>query len=199
MRLLLLRHTKVGASWRQRCYGRSEAPLGAEGRAAAHRLAACLPTGGVDALHASPSRRAALLAGLLARRLALPIRWDRRLMERDFGSWEGQSWEAIWQAEGSAMDGMIDAPARFRPGGGETTEELAARALAWLATLPAEASVIAVSHGGPIAALAGRLLGLPVRDWFAWLPPEGGGLLIERPVTGPPGITRWPAAPAPAP
>ncbi len=120
-------------------------------------------------------------------------------MERDFGAWESQPWDAIWQAEGSAMDGMIDAPARFRPGGGETTEELAARALAWLAALPAEASVIAVSHGGPIAALAGCLLDLPMRDWFAWLPPEGGGLLIERPVTGPPGVTRWPAAPAPAP
>ncbi len=94
MRLLLLRHTKVGASWRQRCYGRSEAPPGAKGRAA-HRLAARLPTGGVDALHASPSRRAALLAGLLARRLALPIRWNRRLMERDFGAWESQPWDAI--------------------------------------------------------------------------------------------------------
>jgi broad specificity phosphatase PhoE len=45
----------------------------------------------VDALHASPSRH----AGLLARRLALPIRWNRRLMERDFGAWESQPWDAI--------------------------------------------------------------------------------------------------------
>jgi broad specificity phosphatase PhoE len=189
MRLLLLRHTRVAASWRHRCYGRSEAPLGAEGLAAAHRLATLVPA--ASALHASPSRRSGLLAGLVARRLGLAIRWDRRLLERDFGRWEGQSWEAIWQAEGSAMDGMIDAPGRFRPGGGETTDELAARARAWLAGLPAAASVIAVSHGGPIAALAGGLLALPVRDWFAWLPPEGGGLLVERPADGPPRITRW--------
>ena len=197
MRLLLLRHTKVSATWRPRCYGQSEAPLGAEGRAAAHRLAAAIPA--ADTLYASPSRRAALLAGLIARRLALPIHSDRRLMERDFGYWEGQSWDAIWQAAGSAMDGMIDAPAHFRPGGGETTDELAARALAWLASLPQGASIIAVSHGGPIAALAGCLLALPVRDWFAWLPAEGSGLLIERPTAGPARVTRWPAAPAPAP
>ncbi|MBL6078236.1 histidine phosphatase family protein [Belnapia sp. T18] len=197
MRLLLLRHTRVAGAWRPRCYGQSEAPLGAEGRAAAHRLAARIPA--ADALHASPSRRAALLAGLVARRHALSIHWDRRLMERDFGHWEGQPWDAIWQAEGSAMDGMIDAPGRFRPGGGETTNELAARALAWLAGLPQGASIIAVSHGGPIAALAGRLLALPVRDWFAWLPPEGSGLLIERRPAGPVRVTRWPADPAPAP
>jgi broad specificity phosphatase PhoE len=189
MRLLLLRHTKVSTTWRHRCYGQSEAPLGGEGRAAAHRLAARIPA--ADALYASPSRRAALFAGLIARHLALPILWDRRLLERDFGSWEGQPWEAIWQAEGSAMDGMIDAPNRFRPGGGETTNELAARANAWLASLPAEASIIAVSHGGPIAALAGCLLTLPVRDWFAYLPPEGGGLSIERIATKPPVITNW--------
>ncbi|WP_052214025.1 histidine phosphatase family protein [Belnapia sp. F-4-1] len=197
MRLLLLRHTKVAASWRARCYGQSEAPLGAEGRATAHRLAALIPA--ADALHASPSRRAGLLAGLIACRHALPIQWDRRLLERDFGTWEGQPWDAIWQAEGSAMDGMIDAPDHFRPGGGETTDELAARAFAWLATLPSGASVIAISHGGPIAALAGRLLGLPVRDWFAWLPKEGSGLLIERPAAGPARVTRWRASPAPAP
>ncbi len=89
------------------------------------------------------------------------------------------------------MDGMIDAPNRFRPGGGETTNELATRAIAWLASLPAEASIIAVSHGGPIAALAGCLLALPVRDWFAYLPPEGGGLSIERIATKPPVITNW--------
>ncbi len=189
MRLLLLRHPKVSATWRQRCYGRSEAPLGAEGRAAAHHLAAQVPA--ADAIHASPSRRSALLAGLVARRLGLSVRWDRRLLVRDFGRWEGQPWDTIWQAEGNAMDGMIDAPARFRPGGGETTEEMAARARAWLTGLPQGASVIAVSHGGPIAAIAGTLLGLPVRGWFAWLPPEGGGLFDERPAAGLPRITPW--------
>ena len=192
MRLLLLRHPKVSATWRHRCYGRNEAPLGTEGRAAARRLAALVPAAG--ALHASPSRRAGLLAGRIARRLGLPIRWDRRLMERDFGRWEGQPWDAIWQAEGSAMDGMIDAPGDFRPGGGETTEEMATRARAWLADLPPGTSVIAVAHGGPIAALAGGLLGLAVRDWFAWLPPEGGGLLVEQTAAGAPSITPWPPA-----
>lgn len=176
--LYLLRHTAVAAGWQGRCYGRAEAGLSAEGCAAARAIAAGWQAP-VAQLISSPARRARLLAGLLARQLSLPLRIEPRLAERDFGGWEGQRWDAVFQATGNAMDGMITAPSRFRPDGGETTAELAARARAWCAALPAGDAVLAVAHGGPIAALLGSLLDEAPRAWMAHVPRPGGGLMLE--------------------
>jgi broad specificity phosphatase PhoE len=77
------------------------------------------------------------------------------------------------------MLGMIDAPNSFRPGGGETTEELARRALGWFQDLPPSEVVLAVTHGGPVAALRGRLAGLPPRDWVGLVPGLGEAVRLR--------------------
>jgi len=177
--VILLRHTAVTAHWQGRCYGASDVGLSTEGRAAARALVPRYAALGVTRLQASPLRRARFLAGLLGRALRLPVEIIPALAERDFGAWEGQSWEAIHAAEGDSMIGMIEAPASFRPGGGETTEELARRALGWFHTRPAGEVVLAVTHGGPAAALRGRLAGLPPRDWIGLVPGLGQGVRIR--------------------
>lgn len=171
--VIMLRHTEVAAHWRGRCYGARDVGLSAQGRAAARHLAATLEGAGIRRVQASPLRRARFLGGLLARRLGLPLEIVPALAERDFGEWEGQSWDAIHAAHGDAMMGMIEAPGHFRPGGGETTEELGARVLAWHAGLPPGQGVLAVTHGGPVAALRGRLAGRPVPEWLALVPAPG--------------------------
>lgn len=178
--VIMLRHTEVAAHWRGRCYGVSDAGLSTEGRAAARALAVTLEAAGITRLQASPLRRARVLGGLLGRRLGLPLEIVPALAERDFGRWEGQSWDAIHAAEGDAMMGMIDAPASFRPGGGETTMELAARIEAWFAGLDPGEGVLAVTHGGPVAALRGCLSGQPVRGWLALVPGLGEAVRLAR-------------------
>ncbi|TCH98184.1 histidine phosphatase family protein [Roseococcus sp. SYP-B2431] len=173
-RALLLRHPQVAPHWAGRCYGRSDVGLSTAGRAQARRWAARIRAQDFDRVIASPARRSRWPAGLLSRDVEI----DPRLAERDFSAWEGLSWDAIWRAEGDAMDGMIDAPERFRPGGGETTSELAARALSWWQGLAGDATVLAVTHGGPIGVLAGSLLGLAPRGWLAHVPKPGEGLWI---------------------
>ncbi|MGX9964844.1 histidine phosphatase family protein [Roseomonas sp. F4] len=173
----LLRHTAVAAHWRGRCYGASDVGLSAEGLAAARALADTLPVAGVTRLQSSPLRRARCLGGMLSRRLGLPLEIVPALRERDFGAWEGRRWDAIHAEEGDAMMGMIDAPDSFRPGGGETTAELAQRVLAWFEALPA-GGVLAVTHGGPVAALRGRLAGLPARDWLGLVPALGEAVCL---------------------
>ena len=190
-RLLLLRHTAAAPRWRGVCYGRRDVGLGLEGREAARRLAEAVPVERFDRVFASPARRARLLGGLLARRRGVALEIDARLAERDFGAWEGVAWDAIWQAEGDSMDGVLDAPDRFRPGGGETTAELAARAVAWLHGLPAACAVLAVTHGGPIGALAGTLRGDEPRAWLAHVPAPGEGVLVTLPALGQPTLERW--------
>lgn len=104
---------------------------------------------------------------------------EPRLAERDFGEWEGRTWETIYAESGSAMNGLIHDPAGFRPPAGETTAELAVRVLAWYRRLPADGAIVAVTHGGPIAALRGSLLRLPVPDWPALTPIFGEVVELE--------------------
>jgi broad specificity phosphatase PhoE len=123
------------------------------------------------------------LASAIAHAAGCPVLAAPAWRERDFGDWEGQTWHAIYRASGNAMDGMIDAPDSFRPGGGETTFELAARVIAATAALP-EGSGIVVTHGGPIAALLGQQRQLAPRDWLALVPPFGGTAAVSFKRTG---------------
>jgi broad specificity phosphatase PhoE len=177
----LLRHTAVAAHWQGRCYGASDVGLSAAGVAAARILArdAAGTFRDVTRLQASPLRRARFLGGLISRRLGLPLEIVPALRERDFGTWEGRSWDAIHAAEGDAMLGMIDAPGNFRPGGGETTDELAQRVMRWFSGLDCAQGVLAISHGGPAAALRGSLAGLPPRAWLPLVPGLGEAVAVH--------------------
>lgn len=169
-RVLLVRHGEPHPRWRGVCYGRSDAGLGSRGRAQSREASRRLATEPITRLYTSPLRRARRLADLIAEHRGIESIVEPRLAERDFGEWEGRTWDAIHAASGSAMEGLIHDPAGFRPPAGETTAELAARVLAWYRRLPADGVIVAVTHGGPIAALRGSLLGLPARDWLALIP-----------------------------
>lgn len=171
--ITLVRHTEVARRWRGRCYGVSDAGLSRAGAAAIAPLAKKLAELQPQWVVHSDLVRTRRLAQAIARLAACSIFADPAWRERNFGAWEGQTWHAIYRASGNAMDGMIDAPATFRPGrDGETTCELAARAAAALARLPKGRGIV-VAHGGPIAALIGEQRGLPPRDWLALVPPPG--------------------------
>ncbi|UZK69333.1 histidine phosphatase family protein [Sphingomonas sp. S1-29] len=177
--ILLVRHPAVARAWAGRCYGVSDVGLSRAGAMQMHALLPALVAWGPTQIVHSGLRRAAVLAEAVAKASGAPIAVDPRWRERDFGAWEGRSWQAIYRATGNAMDGMIDAPDSFRPGGGETTSELAARAVAGCDALPA-GRVLVVSHGGPIAALLGSRAGAPPRDWLKLVPPTGGTARLRR-------------------
>jgi broad specificity phosphatase PhoE len=171
----LLRHTEVSSRWRGRCYGVSDVGLSAAGITAARILArdAVGTFRDVKRLQASPLRRARFLGGLLSHRLGLPLEIVPALRERDFGAWEGESWDAIHTAEGDSMLGMIDAPLSFRPGGGETTDALAQRVMRWFREMDSAQGILVITHGGPAAALRGTLAGAPPRAWLPLIPGLG--------------------------
>ena len=170
--VLLVRHTEVARAWQGRCYGQSDMGLSRAGTAHAHALAPQLAAWQPDVVLHSGLRRARILAEATAGVAGIPVHRVAAWKERDFGTWEGRSWAAIYRQTGNAMDGMIDDPEGFRPGGGETTMEFAARSLAALLDLPSK-RVLIVSHGGPIAAIVGTLQSVPVRDWPGLVPAAG--------------------------
>jgi broad specificity phosphatase PhoE len=171
--VILVRHTEVTSRWKSRCYGCSDVGLSWSGRRQARQLAAQLASEPVTSLVCSSLKRARFLADHLSVLTGLEARIDDRWRERDFGTWEGLTWNAIWRDTGNAMDGMLTSPHDFRPGGGETTAELAARALHAFQALPAEGLTVIVTHGGPIAAVRAAWAGAPLMELARFLVPPG--------------------------
>lgn len=179
----LVRHTAVAQHWSGRCYGQSDVPLSRDGRKAARVLATEIPKLGARRLHVSPLRRARFLAGLIAREAGnVELVFDPRLAECHFGAWEGRPWDAIYTESGDAMMGLVMAPDAFRPGGdGETTFAMRDRVMAWLSdAVPLQTGpVVAICHGGPIAAIRGTLSDAAVSEWPSLVPRYGEVVTIE--------------------
>jgi len=99
------------------CYGRLNVPADpAATAAAAQALAAALPPG--LPVRCSPLQRCELLAqALQGLRPDLAYEKDARLAEFDFGTWEGQRWDAIAPA---AYDAWTARFAHHHPGGGDS-------------------------------------------------------------------------------
>jgi len=159
MELHLIRHPRpqVAAGV---CYGQSDVGLAECAADVAARLRPLLPAH--YALHASPLARARLLAA----ELGAPV-LDDRLREMHFGEWELRPYAEI----GAAIDAWATDPLGFCAPGGESARAMSARVLDWLDDIVAarpKGPVVVVAHGGPLRALAGRLLGLPPERWLAF-------------------------------
>lgn len=88
MRLHLIRHGTTTTSGKTFA-GRSEVPLNDEGRQMANELAEALSIRPISRILSSPLSRCVDTAAPLARALGLDIETDARLLEFDFGAYEG--------------------------------------------------------------------------------------------------------------
>ncbi len=88
--IYILRHGQTAHNRAQLLQGRSDLPLNEEGRRQAAAVGAFFRASGVrfDAVYASPLRRAVETARLAAGE-DVPIRTDARLIEMDYGPYEG--------------------------------------------------------------------------------------------------------------
>jgi alpha-ribazole phosphatase len=132
------------------CYGRQDADLPAH--VFDDAAAALLPTLPDWPLATSPARRCRRLADALhaARPPGArhpPPREDARLLEMDFGAWEGQRWDAIPR---EALDAWSRDVCGFRPPGGESFRILVERVRTALAAL--ESPHVVIAHAGVIRA-----------------------------------------------
>ncbi|MFZ6768965.1 histidine phosphatase family protein [Undibacterium sp. Di26W] len=126
MRLHLLRHTKPQIA-DGLCYGQADVPVrAADCQILAAKIRQKLAVG--IPVFSSPLQRCALLAQALHAQPQL----DPRLMEMHFGAWELCAWDAIPRTE---IDAWAAAPATYRPGAGESAQDVAQRVIAWLADL----------------------------------------------------------------
>lgn len=173
--LMLIRHGEVEPKWKKICYGAMDVPLSSAGVAASQALANRLADRVCPAaIYHSDLQRTRTLATMLAEAWSgqVPITADPRLRERNYGQWQGRSWDEAYASDPENFIGLIEAPDAYRPPGGETTSEMQHRIVEWfgecISQYSSADSIIASSHSGPIAALAGQRLGLHARDWQPW-------------------------------
>jgi broad specificity phosphatase PhoE len=155
-RLLLLRHGQTELSVQRRYSGHGDpelTPLGhAQAAGAAARLAR-VPQ--IAAVLTSPLRRARQTAEVVAAATGAPLAVRPRLIETDFGKWEGLTF-----AEARARDPQIHGEwlgsEEVAPPGGESFAAVGRRVAAELADLLQEypgATLVLVSHVTPIKML----------------------------------------------
>ena len=149
MRIYIARHGETDWNLQNLVCGRTDLPLTAEGRRQARAMAASLAGEPIGKIIASPLTRAQETAAFVGEVLGLPVSTDSRLVEQDFGSFEGTP------SLVPAFQAYRDQPALRYPGG-ESLLDVAARAysLLWeLRARPEENGVLLVCHGGVCRAI----------------------------------------------
>lgn len=140
------------------CYGRAD--IGLAPAAEAEIAAAAAEAPRFRRVVSSPLRRARALAEALAK--GAPVTLDARLVELDFGAWEGRLWREIDRAE---SDSWAEDVWNRAPPGGESFAALHARMAAALDGIGPEDAV--VTHAGPIRAALMLRAGLSFEEAFA--------------------------------
>lgn len=150
--LLFIRHGRTAWNQARRIQGHIDIALCGEGRSALRGRrppAACRDW----PWYVSPLIRAQETARLLG---ASTLFSDERLMEMDWGEWEGRTLPELRADSSAEMAAREALGLDLRPPGGESPRDVQARLLAWLAEIaPTTPHAIVVTHKGVIrAALA---------------------------------------------
>lgn len=174
--LVLTRHGLTPRSNPEQHLGQKiDVPLSDDGRAQAERLRDRLLPIAFEQVFASPLIRARETAEIVAGERA--VRVDKRLLEMDYGAWEGLTYEQIEERDEVRRRAWERDPAVLRCPGGESGNDVAARAGAFLVEMleehvarhgprdTAERPVLAVAHSSLNRILICVALGLPIREF----------------------------------
>lgn len=148
MAVTLLRHTRPDVADGV-CYGQLDLEVADSFAADAAAALRALPRS-PDTILSSPLKRCHALAKFIAQKTQAPMTCDARLMEMDFGRWEGMAWEGIARDE---LDAWAADFAHACPHGGESVAMLKARVDACVADwIDRQAHILMVTHAGVIRA-----------------------------------------------
>jgi broad specificity phosphatase PhoE len=160
--IVFARHGQTAPNRDGLVLGRADPDLTEEGHRQAALLGAALAAEPVVAIRSSPLTRARQTAEAIAAVCGVPVTVDERLLEIDWGTWEGRPATHLavadvdrWRAdEGTAPEG-------------ESLDSLSRRVESFcVETLEEEGLVVAVSHVSPIKAATAWALG--VEGTVAW-------------------------------
>ena len=143
--------------------GALDPELTADGLAQAERVAAEVAKIEPEILISSPLKRARQTADAIARATGLTVIDDEDWYELSFGSWDGKSIEEVKAETPEDYQAWVNSSS-YRPGGGESYDEAAARideAMEKVLHLYPGKKVVVVTHNGVIKSAANLAIGGP--------------------------------------
>jgi probable phosphoglycerate mutase len=118
----------------------------------------------IDAVVASPVRRAHESGEILADRLGVPVEDEPGFAEMEFGTWDGMTFDEVAATQRDALEKWLGS-VEERPGGGESLLMVQERVLAALDRLLARhagRTVVVASHVTPIKMVVAEALDVPL-------------------------------------
>jgi probable phosphoglycerate mutase len=188
--IYFVRHGETDWNRARRYQGQTDVPLNDTGRAQAARNGEVLGRllarrEDIDFL-ASPLLRTFETMESVRTAMGLeprPFRTDERLMEINFGHWEGCAWDDLPSIDPEGFAARLADPWSWTPRGGESYERLHQRVATIIDEL--QKPTVMVAHGGVSKVLRGHLLGLKPDEISRLEVPQDRVLIIED------GTARW--------
>jgi broad specificity phosphatase PhoE len=164
--IAFVRHGQTAMNRDGRLQGRLDSPLSDLGTSQATALSGAFTQPAPARVISSPLRRARETAEAIATPHGLAIEIDDRLIELDYGDWDGKALREI-PAESWAE---WHADVEFTPPGGESLADVTKRIASFVDDVLSDALVVAVSHVSPIKAAVCVALGVDERaSWRMFL------------------------------
>lgn len=170
IKLYLIRHGETKGAETKRYKGHIDVPLSENGVEQMKRVAGYLAQEAfLNAIYCSDLSRAVKSAEIIAEPCGLKPVIMPELRERNFGIWEGMSFDEIREKWPDAFNAWAGNPLKFSPMNGESTIEVRERAMQVFNEIIGkhnEHNIAIVSHGGINRVLLCNLLGIPLENIF---------------------------------
>lgn len=152
MKIYFVRHGQTVSNKKGTVTGHIDSPLNEKGIEQARQASMEIPSN-FKIIYSSDLIRCKQTTEIINQKLHLPVKYDSRLRERNFGSLSGKTWEEI----GSDLKDLdTNQKYDYRPYGGESVEDLKKRLFDFIEEIShtkKSGEVLVVAHGGIIRLL----------------------------------------------
>ncbi|HAW49804.1 TPA: hypothetical protein DCX16_02490 [bacterium] len=162
---VLIRHAQTDWNKRKIFRGRAEVELNRTGIRQAEKTSTLLAELPVEIIYTSPLKRAMVTAQILTRPHNVPVVSDPRLIDIDYGEWQGMSEEDV--KETKLYSDWINRPETIRFPEGESLKDVEERTVSFFKEKIASHNLsIIVSHRVVIKILLLHIMSLPLSNFW---------------------------------
>ena len=174
----MIRHGETALNVKGCYYGRTDAVLSEKGISQARYLKEILKEVSFDYIVASPLVRAYNTAQIVMEEREQEIFGDRRLMEQDFGIFEGMTYKEIQNTYPKELDAWNEEFSTYRIPKGESFADVRGRAEDFLRDIPSGREskgekMLIVAHKGTLGHLLAAMLKLPLDGYWNFVFEQG--------------------------
>lgn len=174
----MIRHGETALNVKGCYYGRTDAVLSEKGISQARYLKEILKEVSFDYIVASPLVRAYNTAQIVMEEREQEIFGDRRLMEQDFGIFEGMTYKEIQNTYPKELAAWNEEFSTYRIPKGESFADVRSRAEDFLRDIPSGREskgekMLIVAHKGTLGHLLAAMLKLPLDGYWNFVFEQG--------------------------